>query len=177
MIVIFITILTCVVYLLANSFSYKIGSQRLDQPPLYDVLHEILPDLSKNVYIRDIILILMILPIIFLPKLWEYIPELWNSFMIIVLIKAICIFFTNIPSSHFSSKNPSLYDLNNSYHNAVSGHAALFMILALLYIKGGFNVWIIWISVFLYSLLIIISRAHYSICVIQGLLFTFLIAN
>jgi hypothetical protein len=174
---ILITILTCIVYLIANSFSYKIGTDLLEQSPLYDILHEILPNLAKYVYIRDVILILMILPIIFFPKLWEYIPELWNSFMLVVLVKAICIFFTNIPSSHPSCHNPNLYDMNNCFHSAVSGHVSLFVILALLYIKGGFNVWIIWLSVLLYSILIVMSRAHYTLDVIQGVLITFLIAN
>ena len=174
---ILITILTCIVYLIANSFSYKIGTDLLEQSPLYDILHEILPNLAKYVYIRDIILILAILPILFFPKIWKYIPELWNSFMLVVLVKAICIFFTNIPSSHPSSKNPNIYDLNHCHHSSVSGHSALFMILALLYIKGCFNVWIIWMSVFLYSLLIVISRSHYTLDVIHGLLITFLIAN
>ena len=176
---ILITILTCIVYLIANSFSYKIGTDLLEHLPLYDVLHEMLPDLSKYVYIRDIILIMAILPILFFPKIWEYIPELWNSFMLVVLIKAISIFFTNIPSSHPSSKKKKLnmYDLNNSFHCCVSGHSAFCMILALLYIKFGFNVWIIWISVLLYSILIVVSRAHYTLDVIHGLLFTFLIAN
>ena len=137
---ILITILTCIVYLIANSFSYKIGTDLLEQSPLYDVLHEMLPNLSNYVYIRDIILIMVILPILFFPKIWEYIPELWNSFMLVVLVKAICIFFTNIPSSHPSSKNPNIYDLNHCHHSACSGHAAFFMILALLYIKGGFIV-------------------------------------
>lgn len=97
---ILITILTCIVYFLANLFSYKIGSERLGEPPLYDVLHELLPNLANNVHIRDYILGAMILPVIFLKKLWIYIPDFWYSFMIVVLIKALCIFFTYIPSSH-----------------------------------------------------------------------------
>lgn len=174
---ILITILTCIVYLIANSFSYKIGSQNLCKPPLVDVLHDMLPNLSKNVHIRDYILFIMFLPVLFLKKLWIYIPELWYIFMIVVFIKAISIFFTNIPSSHPSCQNPSLLDLNHCHHCSVSGHSAFCTILALLYIKGGFNKLIIGICVFLYSLLIIISRAHYSVDVIQGVLFVLLAAN
>lgn len=171
-----ITILTIIVYLLANCFSYKIGSSRLSQPPLYDVMHNILPNLSKYVHVRDIILIIIILPILFLKHLWIFIPDLWYAFMIVLLIKAICIFFTYIPSSHPSCHNPNYLDLNHCHHCAVSGHSALCMILAILYIKGGFNEWIIGISVLLYSILILMTRAHYSQDIIQGLLFAFLVA-
>lgn len=169
---ILITILTCIVYLLANSFSYKIGSERLSDPPLYDVIHTNLPNLSKNVHIRDYILIIIILPAIFIKPLWKYIPELWNAFMIVVLIKAICIFFTNIPSSHPSCHNPNIIDLNHCHHCSVSGHSALATMLTLLYIKGGYNKITICTCLFLYSILIVITRAHYSQDVIQGILFS-----
>jgi len=172
---IFITVLTCIVYLIANSFTYKIGSQRLCQPPLYDILHEMLPNLSQNVHVRDYVLIAMIIPILFMRELWPHIPELWNAFMIVVLIKAVCIFFTYIPSSHPSCQNPGILDLNHCHHSSVSGHSALCMILGLLYIKGGFNVWIVGICVFLYSILIVMSRAHYSCDVIQGVIISLIV--
>ncbi len=172
-----ITVLTCIVYVLANSFSYKIGATRLTDPPLYDVIHAILPDLSKQVHIRDYILILMILPALLIKKLWIFIPDLWYAFMIVVLIKAICIFFTNIPSSHPSCHNPSVIDLNHCHHCSVSGHSALCTILALLYIRGGYNKIIISICVFIYSILIVITRAHYSQDVIQGVLFSLFAAS
>ena len=57
---IFITILTFIVYYIANSFSYKIGTEIVKQEPLYDVLHEILPNLAANVHIRDYVLVMMI---------------------------------------------------------------------------------------------------------------------
>ncbi len=172
---IFITVLTCIVYYIANSFSYKIGTEIVKQEPLYDVLHEILPNLSDNVHIRDYVLLMMIIPIIFLKNLWPYVPDLWNAFMIVVLIKAICIFFTYIPSCHPSCQNPSLIDLNHCHHSSVSGHSALCMILGILYIKGGFNKWIVGICVLLYSMLVVASRAHYLCDVIQGVLFAYLV--
>ena len=52
---ILITILTCIVYLIANSFSYKIGTDLLEHLPLYDVLHEMLPDLSKYVDRKSVV--------------------------------------------------------------------------------------------------------------------------
>lgn len=171
-----ITFLTIVVYLLSNSFTFKIGSKLSCQPPLYDVMHNILPNWSKNVHIRDWVLILMICPIIFLKNLWVYIPELWNNFMIVVLIKAVSIFFTYLPSSHPSCQSPNYLDLNHCHHQSVSGHAAFCAILGLLYIRGGFNIYIIEIIVFLYCMLILVSRAHYSLDVIHGVLFVILIA-
>lgn len=171
---ILITLLTVIVYILAKSFSHKLGSI-VNHPPLYDVSHHILPNLSKYVYIRDYILILTLLPILFLKQTWIYIPEFWNCFMIIIFIKAISIFFTYIPSSHPSCQNPHFYDLNHCRHQSVSGHAALFLLIGFLYIKAGFNKYFIYISIFLYCIIILTSRAHYALDVIHGILFTYLI--
>lgn len=175
--IICITILTCIVYFIANSFTYKIGSQFKCQPPLYDVVHELLPNLSQYVHIRDYSLIIMIMPIIFLKDLWQYIPDLWYCFMIIVFIKAISIFFTSVPSSHPSCNDPSIIDLNHCHHSSVSGHSSLAIILGILYIKGGYNKWIIGIICALYCILVIISRSHYTTDVIQGVLFSLLITS
>jgi len=170
-----ITILTCIVYLISNSFTYKIGTQLGCQPPLYDIIHEMLPNLSQYVHIRDYILIGAIIPIVFIKKIWKYIPDLWYVFMIVVLIKAVCIFFTYLPSSHPSCRDPSCLDMNHCHHNYVSGHTALFTVLGLLYLKAGLNIWIVLISIFLYCLLVSATRAHYFVDCIQGALFSFLL--
>ena len=46
---IMLTILTCIMYLLANGFTYNIGTNHdiYCGAPLKDVFHDLLPDLSK----------------------------------------------------------------------------------------------------------------------------------
>jgi hypothetical protein len=169
-----ITILTIVIYFLSNSFSFKLGSE-LKCEPLYDVMHNILPNLSKNVHIRDWVLICMIIPIVFIKSLWIFIPNLWYKFMVIVFIKAISIFFTSIPSSHPSCQQPNYLDLNHCHHQSVSGHAAFAMLIGLLYIKAGINPYIIGTIIFFYCILILLSRAHYTVDIIHGVLFALLV--
>ena len=50
------SILTSLVYLLANYHTYTIGIQQ-NEPVLKDILFDLLPDLSKYAYIRDFALI------------------------------------------------------------------------------------------------------------------------
>lgn len=173
----YITIMTIIVYLLANTFTYQIGTKEPCGPPLKDVMHDILPDCSNHVHIRDIILILFFIPILFINKNVKtiFIEQLWYAFMIIVLIKAVCIFFTYIPSS-FPYCGNNKY-LNHCHHIQVSGHASLCLILAFFYIKYNiFTEWV-YVIVFLYSIIILLTRAHYTFNVIEGLIITWLVLN
>jgi hypothetical protein len=142
--------------------------------PLKDVIHDMLPNWSHIVHVRDIIFIIFFLPIIFIPNKLSFIQDVWQTYMFIVLIKAVSIFFTHLPSS-----NPLCAEkhyINHCHHNSVSGHASLCMILAIQYIKYGIFDSKIFAIVVLYCVLILITRAHYTVDIIHGLLFAYLIS-
>ena len=132
-----------------------------------------LPNLSNNVSIRDAILLLFLIPFVIVKNKISFLNELWTVFMIVVLIKAVCIFFTIMPSSH-----PRCFEkkyVNHCFHNSISGHAGFFLLLALLYIRHGvFNEYIL-IFAGLYGLLIVMTRAHYTVDVITALIVTYLL--
>ena len=166
-------IMTLLVYGIANSFSIKIGTTVASEEPLYDVLHEFLPDLSKVAYIRDIVLIVLFVPLFSMKLEWSWIYDLIEQFQIVILIKAICIFFTYIPSSNTECSKK--LQLNHCHHNSTSGHAALCTLLGLLYLKCGVPVEFVFFGVLFYCLLIIITRAHYTTDVWQGVIISLLI--
>lgn len=168
---IFIVILTSIVYLLANGFTYHIGTSNSQNcaEPLYDVLHDILPDWSGWVWIRDIVLVLFWIPLLATSKRKEVFCEFLSVFMHVVLAKAVLIFFTFVPPSN-SDCHKKKY-LNHCFHNAVSGHAAMAGILMILYHKYcGFPLgWAIVITM-MYSCLIILTRAHYTKDILEALM-------
>lgn len=173
---ILITILTCLVYLLANGFTYDMFTHRPCGRPLRDVMHEFLPDLSNWVYARDIVLLLLFAPVVMIRDKLEFASHMWSAFRIVVLIKAISIFFTFIPPS-----NPHCEEkryLNHCFHSSTSGHAAIVVILAMLYIKHGLfqdKKDIVMLVTLLYCILILMTRAHYTVDVIQGVVVSGLI--
>lgn len=173
------TIMTTVVYGLANYHTYQVGTQKeCTSKPLQDVMHDILPDWSRYVHCRDIILPLFFIPFIFLQSKLNFILDLWNYFLIIVTLKAITIFFTFLPPS-----NPDCHKkkyINHCYHQIFSGHNSLVFLLYLLYLKHGgpvlfeFNS-MLFVPVILYSLLILMTRAHYTVDILVSYIIVFLV--
>lgn len=164
-------IMTSLVYILANGFTYHIGTSKgcCGNEPLHDVLHHMLPDISKWVWIRDIVLISLWIPfIIYIKGKLEFLKSFTETFLWVVFIKALLIFFTFIPPSNRDCLDKRY--LNHCYHNAVSGHAAMAYILCFLYYKYSLiNRPTATTIVLLYGLLIVLTRAHYTKDVLEAL--------
>ena len=174
-----IAFMTIFVYCIANAFSIKIGTLVVNEgrDPLYDVLHQTLPDWSKVVFIRDVVLAFLFVPLVFIRPNWFQIYQMLEQFQIVILIKAICIFFTYLPSSNKECKKTlDFHNLNHCHHNSTSGHAALCTLLGLLYIRCGVPVEIVFVCILLYCLLILLTRAHYTTDVWQGVIASLLVA-
>jgi hypothetical protein len=171
------SIMTSLVYGLANYHTYKIGTQQeCTSKPLQDVMHDILPDWSRYVHVRDLVLPLFFIPILFIESKQSFLFDLWNYFLIIVTLKAITIFFTFLPPS-----NPDCHTkkyINHCYHQIFSGHNSLVFLLYLLYIKHStwftYNVVLI-APVIVYSILILMTRAHYTVDILISYIIVFLI--
>ncbi len=173
-------IMTTIVYSMSNYYTYHNSLKQECKEPLYDILHNILPDLSKYVYIRDIVLPLFFIPLLFIKSTnhkLEFIYYFIQGFMILITLKAITIFFTYQPSSN-PDCNEKKY-LNHCFHQMFSGHNSLVLLLWILYIKFNvINATIITIlPVLLYSILILMTRAHYSVDIIVSYIITFLLIN
>jgi hypothetical protein len=163
---------------MANFRTYSIGMND-DTPALKDVFHDILPDWSNSPDVRDYILSIMIIPINFLP-VKDKIPflfDFWEYFIQIITFKAICIFFTQLPSSnrycHFSN------NIKHCYHQSLSGHNSVVFLLFLLYSKYGLinNCFFNYIPCILYAMVVLATRAHYTIDVIESFIIVYLLVN
>lgn len=170
---ILLTILTCIMYFLANGFTYHIGTEMdLCGPPLKDVLHDVLPDLSRWVYARDALLIFFMIPVLFVKNKVSFILEFWDRFMLIVAFKAICIFFTFLPPSNPDCAQKKY--LNHCFHNAVSGHTAFALLLAIMYTRFYPSIYL-YIIVGLYCIFILMTRAHYTKDILEAVIMTTLV--
>lgn len=171
-----IVISTCAFYFLANYHTYVIGSSLGKQQPLKDTLHDILPDLSAHVVWRDYILPLFFIPFLFIKNKTQIIKLFIEGFMYLITLKAITIFFTFIPSSN--SKCAEKKQLNHCYHQMFSGHNSVVVLLLLLflYYTPWTNYMILFIiAVILYSLLILATRAHYTVDILVSYIIVYLL--
>lgn len=167
---------TCILYCIANGFTYDHGVHNpCDVRPLQDTLHTFLPDLSRWVYVRDVILCMFFLPFFYVTNKWTFVQQLISGFMVVLLVKAVSIFFTFIPPSNPHCKEKKY--VNHCFHSSTSGHASLTLLLAILYLQHGlFNEKeeIVYGIVLLYCIFILMTRAHYTVDICQALAITWL---
>lgn len=173
-----LSVLTCLIYALANGFTYHMmtSTYKCNNKPLHDVLHGLLPDWSHCVYVRDYALAALFIPFAFVQDKCTFVLQLWEAFMIIMLIKAVCIFFTFIPPSNMLCDEKRY--INHCYHSSTSGHAAITLLLAILYIRHGLftkRKFAVYMTVGLYCILILMTRAHYTVDIFQALIVTYII--
>lgn len=171
------TILTACVYFMANYHTFKIGITQ-NSPPLQDCFHDILPNLSTYPYIRDLVLPLFLIPLFLIKNCAQrqsLILEFWDIFIVIITLKAITIFFTFLPPSNTYCHETR--QLNHTYHQMFSGHNSFVFLLFLLYIKYGVlepNL-INFLPFLCYSLLILITRCHYTVDIVVSFIIVYLL--
>lgn len=169
--------LTTIVYFMANYHTYQIGVE-CNERPLFDALHEMLPDLSRWVYIRDLILPVFLIPLVFVGNKSAFIGDFINYFLVIITFKAITIFFTFIPPSHPECGKKKY--VNHCFHQMLSGHNSFMFLLFLLYVKHGVVVGdemllFGFIMVIMYACLILMTRAHYTVDILVSFIIVYLL--
>lgn len=173
-------IMTIIVYTLANYRTYEIGTNTEcgEARPLPDVFHDMLPDWSRYVHWRDVLLPIFFIPFLFVDNKQEFVYAFLDNFMMIVTLKAICIFFTYLPPS-----NPDCHKkkyLNHCYHQIFSGHNSLVFLLYILYLQYTpffKHHTIMLIPVVMYSVFILMTRAHYSVDILVSYIVVFLLVQ
>lgn len=171
-----ITALTCIVYVIANAFTRERALSKPCEKPLFDVLHDSLPDYSTHVHVRDVALLFMFVPLVFVKKKTAFAKEFWKAFLWVALFKAACIFFTHVPSSHPRCGDAAY--LNHCHHIQVSGHAAVSMLLAVLFVRHGtVGAATAATAAIAYGLLIVLTRAHYTCNVFEGWIVAYLLVR
>lgn len=163
---------------MANYKTYTWGRED-NTLPLKDVFHDILPDWSRIPDTRDYILSLLIVPINFLPfdKKLEFFLEFWEYFLQIITFKAIAIFFTQMPSSNRYCHTHN--NIKHCYHQSLSGHNSFVFLLFLMYAKYGLmsNCLFNYVPCILYALIVLSTRAHYTLDIIESFIVVYLLVN
>ena len=169
---------TCAFYFLSNFFTYNVGVA-MEEPTTAcsDVGHEMMLDLSALVTLRDIILPLFLIPFFWVPEKKHFVKVAIEGFMYLVTLKAITIFFTILPPSNPECARNKRY--NHCFHQMFSGHNSFVLLLCILYLKflpprPETHIGIIMTTI-LYSLFIIMTRAHYTVDVIVSYIIVLLL--
>lgn len=163
-------------YFLSNYHTYNIGVATPCLLPLQDFFHDILPDWSTCVHWRDYILPIFFLPLLFIDNRSNIIYHLIQGFMYIITLKAITIFFTFIPPSN--PKCAEKKQVNHCFHQIFSGHNSLIVLICVLYMfqtKSALCKLGLIMVMIMYSLFILMTRAHYTVDIIVSYIIVLLL--
>lgn len=150
-------------------------------PKIYDIGHKFLPDLSSYANKIELILgIMLLLPIIFilLNKNKQLSTEFLSFWLVLLSLRALCVFITILPKNE--NCNDSYFNITNlinghCYDKIFSGHTATAFLIVLLLYKYGFvkNIFLITMYLLFTSILLLISRGHYTIDIIMAFIITY----
>lgn len=164
-----------------QNVNVKLGNKQ-DAEPLSDIIHDFLPDLSKNERINKFLDYFLIVPaLLILVKSPKLFVQFLFIYMVVMVIRAITINSTIMPSSDKQCKekiDDQLKILGGCNDKIFSGHTA-FVFLAALFvlkfklIKVNPGVLIV-LSVF-YGVLLCMTKKHYTVDVILALVICFLL--
>jgi len=147
--------------------------------PLYDIVINNIPNLSKYHFVINYIMIILLLPFLVNPKI-KYFISIFKYTSIIIFFRAITTSVTILPSCH--SKNCELqyswlnYIIGHCNDKIFSGHTSLSLVLLyLIYRYNLVNNTLLYILIFiqiLIAILLIATRGHYTIDVLLGYFIT-----
>lgn len=149
------------------------------QKPLYDIIINNIPDLSKYHFIINFIMLILLLPFLVAPKL-KYFISIFKYTSIILFFRAITTSVTILPSceKQFCKLKCSWlnYIIGHCNDKIFSGHTSLSLVLV--YLMSRYNLvdnnllyFFILIQIFI-AILLIVTKGHYTIDVLLGYFIT-----
>lgn len=160
---------------ISNYLTLTIGEKHYkNNSTIYDVLHEILPNLRAYHYSVDIIGLLCTLSLFFVGN-EDLIYEFLAKFIIIMFIRAFTILTTILPKDKECDTRHSFrnYLFGGCFDKIFSGHTSFALLLTLLYYREHIINIPTLLGVNLLNIFLILStRAHYTVDVLLAIFVT-----
>ena len=161
---------------LTHVFGKQFYESQTNNGKIFDILHEITPDLHDYRAYNDIILGLTIVSFFFVP--FTLIQEFLGKFILIMFVRALTIVSTILPKHEKCEPKLDWIQMvkGQCYDKVFSGHTAFVLLATLIFLREG----IIGLPMFfLVNLLnmtsIILTRSHYTIDIILAVVITYLV--
>ena len=174
--ILILTFLVIVIFV-SNYYVMKLGDKHYTDNTsceLYDMFHEILPDLTQYHFIVDLILLSSIVSLFFLSN-ETLTTEFLAKFVIIMFIRAFTTLVTILPKHENCDSKLSLrsFILGGCYDKIFSGHTSFTLLLTLLYYREHIIGLVPMLGINLLNILAILSvRSHYSVDVLLAIFVT-----
>ena len=154
---------------------YEIQKNK-NENKIFDIFHEFTPDFHEYGGIVNLIPLLFLGTFLFTKGnvIWEFAEK----FLLLIFLRSLTIFFTILPKHEDCSKRFewSTCLVGQCYDKIFSGHTALTVLAALLLVRNGYvPKWLGAFFVFLETILILLTRSHYSVDVVFAMVITYLV--
>lgn len=182
-----------VIHFLATNFTYTKGSQLelLTENNYYDIIHHNFKDYSAFHYTKNVITGLFVLPFLFnLNKLRSISNSMSLLFLIplLIIIRSLFTSVTIFPATRENGPNANENTLKeisfidhffgDNYDRMFSGHISFAIVLSYISIKLNLvSLPLIIIANLIHAFVIVVTRSHYTIDVLNSGLITFLLLN
>lgn len=154
---------------------YEIQKNK-NENKIFDIFHEFTPDFHEYGEIVNLIPLLFLGTFLFTKGnvIWEFAEK----FLLLIFLRSLTIFFTILPKHADCSKRFewSTCLVGQCYDKIFSGHTALTVLAALLLVRNGYvPKWLGALFVSLETILILLTRSHYSVDVVFAMVITYLV--
>jgi hypothetical protein len=170
------------IIVLSNIYTFYFGRwfyERNDSNgKVFDILHEITPDLHDHIPYNDIILGLTILSFMFIPNSAGILKEFAGKFLLIMLVRSLTIISTILPKHEKCSSEFKWYHLfkGQCYDKVFSGHTAFVLLATLIYLREGIVSFPLFLAINVTNwAAIILTRSHYTVDIILAIVITWLV--
>jgi hypothetical protein len=145
---------------------------------VFDILHQITPDLHSWYGLNDIVLGLILVSFIFIPNNVSILEEFVAKFLLIMFVRALTIVSTILPKHKQCESKLGWIQMikGQCYDKVFSGHTAFVLLATLIYQREGIIGWPLFFGLNIFNILsIILVRAHYTIDIILAIVITYLV--
>ena len=167
---------------LSNIYTHELGKwfyeQKKSEGKVFDILHEITPDLHDYKAFNDVILVGTIVSFLFVPNSLALIKEFAGKFLLIMLVRALTIVSTILPKHQKCESNLTWihYIKGQCYDKVFSGHTAFVLLATLIYLREGILSFPVFLAInFANWSSILLTRSHYTVDIILAIVITLLV--
>lgn len=171
-----------IIIFLSNIYTHELGKwfyeQNDSQGKVFDILHELTPDLHDHKPYNDIILMATIVSFLFVPNNLAILKEFAGKFLLIMLVRALTIVSTILPKHDKCASELKWYHYfkGQCYDKVFSGHTAFVLLATLIYLREGILSFPVFLAINLANWAsIILVRSHYTIDIILAVVITLLV--
>lgn len=181
-------IISLIIHIFATDFTLNKGKGivKIEESNYYDIVHHSFKDLSEYHYIKNFLTLGIIIPILFYPRK-EVFFDLFKIIPIIIIIRSVLTSVTIFPSvrngGDIQRTDTFLdYFIGDNHDRMFSGHVSFTTLISYLLIKWNYvNIpSLSLVFLFLYNIIhafiIIVTRSHYTIDVLNSMIITFLLS-